>query len=423
MKILVVYTSRETGNSRKLAEAIAAKFGDSCVLANAADAPKPDNFDFIALGFGLYRGWPDGDMRAFMKRCRKKDVGLFMTLGAWPDSEFAYTALGRAEGLLENCKTRVKFVCQGGYTDEYIERLKAKPAGGVHGWTPEREERIMEACKHPDESDLNEAAERFYNAVEKLKSAPVRKTETKKAIVLSVFGSTIPSALKSYDTIETAIKDKNPGVPFFRAFTSGIVRKRIDYSVPSLPGVLRQLVIDKFTDVDIVAGFLAPGEEYHKMLRDVSAFSSTLNTTVSRPPLSSLAELQEFLKQVTASIPAERKSGECVLFMGHGNNDGRSDFQYMAAASELKKIDTDFHLACVEGNPDIDSVIEQVSSKRVWLVPFMLVAGDHAINDMAGDDDDSWKSMLEAKGHECSCVLHGLGESPEIAAYFADRIS
>ena len=80
MKCLVVYTSR-SGNTEKLARAIAAALGPECVLAAAADAPPPENFDFIALGFGVYGGWPDGDLRSYMKRCRRKNVGLFMTLG------------------------------------------------------------------------------------------------------------------------------------------------------------------------------------------------------------------------------------------------------------------------------------------------------------------------------------------------------
>ena len=109
MKCLVVYSSR-SGNTEQVARAIHAALGPECVLAEAAAAPPPEKFDFIALGVGAYDGWPDGDMRAYMKRCRNKEVGVFLTLGAYPDSEAAYQYLGRAEGLLENCTLRAKFI-------------------------------------------------------------------------------------------------------------------------------------------------------------------------------------------------------------------------------------------------------------------------------------------------------------------------
>ena len=147
MKILIVYASRETGNSARVAQAIADRLGPECSLFPAAQAPDPEGFDFIALGFGVYRGWPDGDMIAYMKRCRKKKVGLFMTLGAWPDSLPAANCLGRAEGLLADCTVCVKFACQGAYAPAFLARLRSLPPTSSHGWTPERARRITEAMK------------------------------------------------------------------------------------------------------------------------------------------------------------------------------------------------------------------------------------------------------------------------------------
>ena len=108
--------------------------------------------------------------------------------------------------------------------------------------------------------------------------------------------------------------------------------------------------------------------------------------------------------------------------MGHGNPDGRSDFIYMTAARELAKIDPRFHLACVEGAPGLEEVMPGLNSKKVWLVPFMLVAGDHALNDMAGGEEESWRSRLEAEGFRCECVLRGLGEAEAVAALFPDYL-
>ena len=68
MKILIVYTSRESGNTKKLAEALAAHFGSGCEVYNVADAPPPDGYDFIALGFGVYRSFPDCILIDYMRR-------------------------------------------------------------------------------------------------------------------------------------------------------------------------------------------------------------------------------------------------------------------------------------------------------------------------------------------------------------------
>lgn len=423
MKTLVVYASRESKNTEKVACAIAQKLGDDCVLAEAALAPPPEKFDFIALGFGVYRGWPDGDMIAYMKRCRRRNVGLFMTLGAWPDSTHAAMCLGRAEGLLDNCQVKTTFVCQGAYTPQFLAKLKQMPPDSPHGWTPERAGRVAEAMKHPDANDLKVAADRFAAAVTKLAgSAPHPASPVKNAIVLAVFGSAVPGAEAAYRCLEEELRRRNPAIPVFCAYTSGMVRRKLHESMPSLSKILKQLMLDGYTSVRMVAGFLSAGEEYHKLLVDVSAFKHSFAVTVTKPPLSDLPTLRQFLPAVAAGIPEERKPGETVLFMGHGNHDGRADFQYLAAASELAALDKDFKLACVEGNPMFEEVVASGLSPKVWLMPLMLTAGDHAVNDLAGYGPGSWRSDLTLRGYECVPILRGLGEIPEVAAFFAGQI-
>ena len=424
MKILIVYASRETGNTAKVAQAIADRLGPECSLFPVSQAPEPDGFDFIALGFGVYRGWPDGDMIAYMKRCRKKKVGLFMTLGAWPDSAPAANCLGRAEGLLADCTVCVKFACQGAYAPEFLARLQSLPHTSSHGWTPERARRITEAMKHPDAEDLTRAGEMFSAAVGKLRTQPSVTSSPiqKKAVAAVFFGSTVPRAREAYRKITEELEKSFPGIPVFQAYTSGIVRKRIGYTIPSLPELLKKLQLEGYTNVDVLAGLLSPGEEYHRLLRDVSAFSRNLACRVTQVPFSSLARMREFLIRVAAALPPERKPDEDVLFMGHGNPDGRADFIYMTAAQELAKIDPRFHLACVEGAPRLEEIIPALDSKKVYLVPFMLVAGDHALNDMAGEEEESWRSRLEAKGFRCECVLRGLGEAESVAALFPEYL-
>lgn len=417
MKILIVYTSRESGNTKKVAEALAARFGTECELYDVAYAPAPDRYDFIAFGFGVYHSFPDCIMIDYMRKCHDKDVGLFMTLGMWPDSPQAAACLGRAEGLMPTCRVRVKFACQGGYTLEYLEKLKSRPATSPHGWTPERAERIMEAMKHPDQKDLDAACEKFSAAVDKLRTAAAPVKAGKTAIMTAFFGSTVQSALKAYDEIENAVRTKYPEIPLFRAYTSRMVRCKRGNDVPSPAARLQELFLAGYDTVRILAGYLTPGAEYDKLRQTAEVFSMRLKVTVTKPPLSDPESLRKFLPGVLKAVPADH-SGK-VLFMGHGNADGRSAFAYLAAAAELKKANPNYYLACVEGEPSPDPVMEQFRNDKVLLVPFMLVAGDHALNDLAGEDADSWKSRLEKQGCTCYCILHGLGEIPEVAAYFA----
>ncbi len=421
MKILIVYTSRESGNTKKVAEALAAHFGTECELYHVADAPPPDGYDFIALGFGVYRSFPDCILIDYMRKCHDKDVGLFMTLGMWPDSPQAAACLGRAEGLMPTCRVRVKFACQGAYTPEYLEKLKIRPPTSPHGWTPERAERIMETMKHPDENDLKTVCVKFDAAVQKLKNTSAEPAKTDKTAIMTVFfGSTVQSALKAYDAVENAVRKKYPAIPLFRAYTSRMVRCKRGNDVPSPAARLHELFLAGYDTVHILAGYLTPGAEYDKLRQTAEVFSMRMKVTVTKPPLSDPNSLRKFLSGVRSVIPADH--GGKVLFMGHGNSDGRSAFAYQAAAAELKRLDPAISLACVEGEPALETVMEQFRSESVLLIPFMLVAGDHALNDLAGTEPDSWKSRLEKQGCECDCILHGLGEITEVAEYFADSL-
>lgn len=170
--ILIVYSSRATQNSKKIAEALAWIFSSEAVIASVENAPAPDKFNYVILGFGVYHGWPDDAMRAYMKNCRKQDVGLFMTLGAWPDSSHASVCMGRAEGLLESCRISGRYICHGKLADDLVERLSKLPEGSPHAMTDERRKRIEAAAAHPNAKDCAEAVEIFRKAYEKSKRPP-----------------------------------------------------------------------------------------------------------------------------------------------------------------------------------------------------------------------------------------------------------
>ena len=85
----------------------------------------------------------------------------------------------------------------------------------------------------------------------------------------------------------------------------------------------------------------------------------------------------------------------------------------------------DCYIGTVEAEPSLDTVLrllkEKKSYRRVVVKPLMVVAGDHANQDMAGEGEDSWKSRLEAEGYTVQCILRGLGENPDIQALYVDH--
>lgn len=434
-KILVVYSSRATGNSKKIAEALHSAFGEGiCDIASAGDAPAPGKYDFIIMGFGVYRGWPDGDMRSYMRRCRNKNVGVFLTLAAYPDSEHAITCIGRAEGLLNNCFVRARFRCHGRLDPETVKRMKERPLGAVHSWDPERAKRLTEAETHPDEKDLAKAIEIFGEAWEKISAGEYVKKDPveKKAILLATFGSSVTSAIAAYDNIERVISEKNPGITVRRAYISPTVRKKLNDAggnFKSLAGSLNELFKEAFQSVKVVCVNMVPGEEYEKMLQEMSVFSfgslGFREFEIAKPLLYSSKSLNRICDVFFSEImPPERKPSEAVILMGHGNSHGQCDLNYIAAACEFNKRDKSVFLATVEGKPDFETLLKGLKRKKIskaYLMPFMIVAGDHAVNDLAGTEPDSWKSRLENCGVNCVPVLKGLGEYKGIAELFAEN--
>jgi flavodoxin len=161
MRVLVVYSSR-TGNTRAIAEAIHSVMPDGAELMPAEKAPDPVGYDFIALGFWVDKGEPDEAMSAYMSRVKGLNVGLFCTLGAWPDSEHARESMQKAINCLVGCNVLGTFICQGKVDPKLIEAM-AKMPDNPHPMTEERRARLEEAAKHPNEADCYEARKIFAN--------------------------------------------------------------------------------------------------------------------------------------------------------------------------------------------------------------------------------------------------------------------
>lgn len=250
----------------------------------------------------------------------------------------------------------------------------------------------------------------------------------KTGTLLVAFGTSMESARPAITDIEKAYEKHGNG-PVLLAFTSDIIRNKLageGKPVLSVSAAMDKLAEEGVTELRIQSLHVVPAEEYSQLERMVvknitkkpGRFSSV---KVGYPLLVSEKDLDDVVKIVLASLPADRKPGDAVVLMGHGNDRGPGDLTLAAAAAAFQKADKHAWLATVEGAHSFENILPAIKAsgaKRVWLQPFMIVAGDHANNDLAGPEEDSWASMLKAEGLQPIPNLRGLGQLKGIQDIF-----
>ena len=142
------------------------------------------------------------------------------------------------------------------------------------------------------------------------------------------------------------------------------------------------------------------------------------------PLMATQNDMQRTVDAILYVIPKERKPGEAVVLMGHGTHHPSNAF-YAALMFQLQLKDPNLFVGTVEGYPEVDLVKELMIKKgitKAYLMPFMSVAGDHAKNDMAGDEEDSWKSIFTEAGIKCIPVLKGTAEFDSFVDIWVDHL-
>ncbi len=253
----------------------------------------------------------------------------------------------------------------------------------------------------------------------------------KKGILLVAFGTSVPDAQKAFARIEARVKAAYPQIPVRWAYTSRIIRHKLARQGQSLDSpemALARMMDEGFTHVAVQSLHTIAGEEFHDLQRNVTAFGSMAGgfrqIAVGLPLLGTEADLQRATKAMIGRIPADRRPSEAVVLMGHGTPHPANAF-YAAMAYHFQQQDPNIFVGTVEGWPTIEQIRDGLKARRItraYLIPFMSVAGDHAINDMAGDEKDSWKSILTTAGIECVPVIRGTAEYDEIVDIWVDHL-
>lgn len=285
------------------------------------------------------------------------------------------------------------------------------------------------------------------------------KKEAVDAVVIASFGTSYPEALQAILTIDKEMRKEFPKAEIKHAFTSNIIRgiwhdrandatwKKANPNVPEwlydVKGPLATfgaLQEEGKKRVVVQTTHVYAGEEYLDLKAYVDAIAGidTLRAkwkpfsylTLGRPALGKAGlhpeyrnDIETAAKTMAADVKKAKKMGAVLVYMGHGNEvfptSAYIEFQKTMNAMypEVTTL-----VGTVEGYPGLDDVttaLKHIKAKKVFMKPFMVVAGDHARNDMAGDEDDAWKTVMEKMRIKVTCELKGLGENPEWAKLYA----
>jgi sirohydrochlorin cobaltochelatase len=253
----------------------------------------------------------------------------------------------------------------------------------------------------------------------------------KKGILLVAFGSSYPQAQASFQNIESEVKEAFPDVPVRWAYTSKIIRHKMakeSKDLDSVPLALARMMDEDFTHVAVQSLHTIGGAEFHDLRSIINGFQSMSggfdNILLGYPLLAASDDLKAVRDAMLKNIPEERAADEAVIFMGHGTHHPSNAF-YQAMAHLFQQKDPDVYVGTVEGSPSLEDILTELKAKgtrKAYLMPFMSVAGDHVRNDMAGDGEDSWKSILNAQGIETEAVLKGTAEYDTIVDIWVDHL-
>ena len=254
--------------------------------------------------------------------------------------------------------------------------------------------------------------------------------ENKKAVLVVSFGTSYnDSREKTIGAVEKKVAEAFPDYDQKRAFTSQIiidkVAKRDGEKIDNVTEAMQKLVDEGYGTVVVQPTHVMNGEEYDEMRELIAPFEKNfVSIKYGQPLLTSSDDYATVIEAIAKETPQLQDKTCAVVFMGHGT-EHFANATYSALDYRFKALGyNNAFVGTVEGYPDLDKIKADLANfkpKKVVLIPLMIVAGDHANNDMAGDEEDSWKTQLKKEGYEVECVIKGLGEYSGIQDAFVEH--
>jgi sirohydrochlorin cobaltochelatase len=253
-----------------------------------------------------------------------------------------------------------------------------------------------------------------------------------KDVILAVsFGTSYKdSREKTIGAIERHLAAAFPQWEVRRAFTSkkiiSTLKERDSLIIDNVGEALERAYADGVRRLVVQPTHMMGGFEYTRLMAELEKYKGRFPCLeAGLPLLSGESDLEAVANAVANAFSACESEGRAIVLMGHGT-EAAANHVYEKFQKKLEEMGHhDYYIGTVEARPSLEDIAVRLKKagiyKRVLLAPFMVVAGDHAVNDMAGEEETSWKSVLTKEGYEVECLLKGLGEKKEIQAIYAEH--
>jgi len=251
----------------------------------------------------------------------------------------------------------------------------------------------------------------------------------KELLVVSFGTSFNDSRRLTIGGIESAIAEAIPDYSVRRAFTAQIiidhVERRDGIHIDNLTEALDRAVANGVKTLVVQPTHLMHGFEYDDVVAELAERAEDFERIIVADPLLTSDEDFDRVADIMIDLMKDYDDGEtAIVYMGHG-----TEHEYNKVYAQMQDVlaskgADNYYVGTVEAEPSVDDVLEAIKDKgytKVVLRDMMVVCGDHANNDMAGDEEDSWKSIFTAAGYDVSCVLEGLGQVPEIQQIYVEH--
>ena len=251
------------------------------------------------------------------------------------------------------------------------------------------------------------------------------------AILIVSFGTSYNESRNvTIGAIEAAIAEAYPSYDVRRAFTAqtiiDILKNREGIAIDNVTEALDRAVADGVKNLIVQPTHLMDGLEYGDIKEEVEKYTEKFDSIkLAEPLLNSDEDYDKGMKAIVEDTKEYDDGKTAICYMGHGTT---ADSNKIYVNMQKKLADAGYNnyfIGTVEATPTLDDVMALVKKgdyERVVLLPLMVVAGDHATNDMAGDEEDTWKTAFKNAGYEVVPVLRGLGQLYPIQQIYVQHV-
>lgn len=251
------------------------------------------------------------------------------------------------------------------------------------------------------------------------------------AILVVSFGTSYNESREAtIGAVEKAIAKAYPGYEIRRAFTSQMIIDKLAARdgevIDNVKEAMERLLADGFDRVIVQPTHVMSGYENDEMMEAAAAYEDRFQSVkYGMPLLTGDRDYEELIGVLAEEMIPYDTEDTAIVWMGHGT-EHTANASYIKLGDHLKKAGRhNYYIGTVEAVPGLCDVIKEVQKgtyRNVVLVPLMIVSGDHANNDMAGREEDSWSSMFKAAGYDVQCILRGMGEYPGVREIFVRHV-